>query len=157
MNYMKIKNYDIANGDGVRTSLFVSGCDLHCRGCFNKESWDLNAGQFFSRKVKKELFKNLKLDYIKGLSLLGGDPFNPNNVKDIAFLVEDTKRLFPNKTIWVWSGYTLEELTEREDQYTREILDNIDVLVDGRFIEEEKDLSLRFRGSRNQRLIYFAK
>ena len=157
MNYIKIKNYDIANGDGVRTSLFVSGCDLHCRGCFNKESWDLNAGQFFSRKVKKELFKNLKLDYIKGLSLLGGDPFNPNNVKDIAFLVEDTKRLFPNKTIWVWSGYTLEELNERIDQYKKEILDNIDVLVDGRFIEEEKDLSLRFRGSRNQRLIYLAK
>ena len=157
MNYIKIKNYDIANGDGVRTSLFVSGCDLHCRGCFNKESWDLNAGQFFSREVKKELFKNLKLDYIKGLSLLGGDPFNPNNVKDIAFLVEDTKRLFPNKTIWVWSGYTLEELTERKDQYTREILDNIDVLVDGRFIEEEKDLSLRFRGSKNQRLIHLAK
>ena len=157
MNYIKIKNYDIANGDGVRTSLFVSGCDLHCRGCFNKESWDLNAGQFFSRKVKKELFKNLKLDYIKGLSLLGGDPFNPNNVKDIACLVEDTKRLFPNKTIWVWSGYTLEELNARKDQYTKEILDNIDVLVDGRFIEEEKDLSLRFRGSRNQRLIYLAK
>ena len=91
------------------------------------------------------------------MSLLGGDPFNPNNVKDIAFLVEDTKRLFPNKTIWVWSGYTLEELNERKDQYTKEILDNIDVLVDGRFIEEEKDLSLRFRGSRNQRLIYLAK
>ena len=157
MNYMKIKNYDIANGDGVRTSLFVSGCDLHCRGCFNKESWDLNAGQFFSRKVKKELLKNLEPDYIKGLSLLGGDPFNPNNVKDIAFLVEDTKRLFPDKTIWAWSGYTLDELLERKDQYTKKILNNIDVLVDGQFIEEEKDLSLRFRGSRNQRLIYFAK
>lgn len=157
MNYMKIKNYDIANGDGVRTSLFVSGCDLHCRGCFNKESWELNAGQFFSRKVKKELLKNLEPDYIKGLSLLGGDPFNPNNVKDIAFLVEDTKRLFPDKTIWAWSGYTLDELLERKDQYTKKILDNIDVLVDGQFIEEEKDLSLRFRGSRNQRLIYFAK
>ncbi len=157
MNYMKIKNYDIANGDGVRTSLFVSGCDLHCRGCFNKESWDLNAGQFFSRKVKKELLKNLEPDYIKGLSLLGGDPFNPNNVKDIAFLVEDTKRLFPDKTIWAWSGYTLDELLERKDQYTKKILDNIDVLVDGQFIEEEKDLSLRFRGSRNQRLVYFAK
>jgi len=154
---MKIKNYDIANGDGVRTSLFVSGCDLHCRGCFNKESWELNAGQFFSRKVKKELLKNLEPDYIKGLSLLGGDPFNPNNVKDIAFLVEDTKRLFPDKTIWAWSGYTLDELLERKDQYTKKILDNIDVLVDGQFIEEEKDLSLRFRGSRNQRLIYFAK
>ena len=154
---MKIKNYDIANGDGVRTSLFVSGCDLHCRGCFNKESWDLNAGQFFSRKVKKELLKNLEPDYIKGLSLLGGDPFNPNNVKDIAFLVEDTKRLFPDKTIWAWSGYTLDELLERKDQYTKKILDNIDVLVDGQFIEEEKDLSLRFRGSRNQRLIYFVK
>ena len=154
---MKIKNYDIANGDGVRTSLFVSGCDLHCRGCFNKESWELNAGQFFSRKVKKELLKNLEPDYIKGLSLLGGDPFNPNNVKDIAFLVEDTKSLFPDKTIWAWSGYTLDELLERKDQYTKKILDNIDVLVDGQFIEEEKDLSLRFRGSRNQRLIYFAK
>ena len=153
MYYGNIKYYDISNGDGVRTSLFVSGCNHHCKGCFNEVAWDFDYGKEFSYNTLKEILDSLKPDYIAGLSILGGEPLDYKNINTISTIVEVVRKSFPNKSIWVYTGYTYEELLERNNLFTSLILNKIDVLVDGKFIEELKDISLKFRGSSNQRII----
>ena len=153
MNYAEIKYNDIANGVGVRTSLFVSGCSHHCKGCFNEVAWDFDYGKEFSYNTLKEILDSLKPDYIAGLSILGGEPLDHKNINAVSTIVEVVRKSFPNKSIWVYTGYTYEELLERNNLFTSLILNKIDVLVDGKFIEELKDISLKFRGSSNQRII----
>jgi anaerobic ribonucleoside-triphosphate reductase activating protein len=151
MNYMVIKKLDVANGPGCRVSLFVSGCDRKCKECFNPESWNPNNGEKFTEETKQEIIEALNNPYIKGFSILGGDPFFPDNRKNILDLVKDIKKTYPYKTIWIWTGYKLEDLIE--DLTCKEIIGNIDFLVDGEFRIEEKDLKLQFSGSKNQRVI----
>lgn len=155
MNYSTIKYCDIANGTGVRTTLFVSGCRNHCKGCFQPETWDFNYGQPFTSETTKEIIANSNHDYIEGLTLLGGDPFEEENQRDLYVLTSTFKTHFPNKNIWAYTGYLYEDLLEGKKQtdFTRLLLENIDVLVDGPFIQEQKNLCLKFRGSENQRLI----
>ena len=157
MNYLEIKKYDIANGPGVRTSLFVSGCTHHCKGCFNPESWNFDAGSKFTDKTIDEIIESLKPDYVKGLTLLGGEPFEPGNQAALIPLVKKVKEIYPNKNIWAFSGYLFDkqimDVMSKKYDFTIELLKYIDVLVDGEFKEEEKDLSIIFRGSRNQRII----
>lgn len=155
MNYAEIKEYDIANGPGVRMSLFVSGCDHHCKNCFNPETWEYDYGKPFTNDTIEELIKLLEPSYITGLTLLGGDPLMPKNIETVASLCCKIKEVYPDKSIWCYTGYTWEYLMEvkRKNKHLRDILRYIDVLVDGPFIEEEKDLTLKFRGSRNQRII----
>ena len=147
MNYCEIKKYDIANGDGVRVSLFVSGCRNHCQGCFNPETWDFNYGDLYTEDVEKEITEALKPEYISGLTVLGGDPFEPENIEAVTALCKRVKELYPEKTIWVYTGYYFEDFKDRE------IMKYIDVLVDGPFEMDKKDISLRFRGSSNQRIL----
>ena len=156
MNYATIKNCDIANGTGVRVSLFVSGCTHHCKGCFNAEAWDFNYGEPFTKEVENEILDMLKPDYIKGLSLLGGEPFEPQNMACLVPFLEKYKKLYPQKNIWSYSGYTFEEMTEgklSKDPNTAKMLGMIDILVDGEFVEAKRNLMLKFRGSENQRLL----
>lgn len=159
MKYANIKKFDIANGSGVRVSLFVSGCTHHCKGCFNQEAWDFNYGEEFTEEVQEEIIKSLSPDYIAGLSLLGGEPFEPENQKSLLPFIKKVKAIFPNKDIWCWTGYTLEELLDSnissraKCEYTSDMLKYIDILVDGEFKEDLKDISLKFRGSSNQRII----
>ena len=147
MNYAGIKKNDIANGPGVRVSLFVSGCRNHCPGCFNPETWDFNYGEPFTRKTEKEIIKALRPSWIQGLSILGGDPMEPENQKALLPLLKRIRVMCPGKDVWLYTGYTYEAVRDSE------ILKWVDVLVDGPFIEAEKDISLAFRGSRNQRII----
>lgn len=156
MNYSLIRKCDIANGPGVRVSLFVSGCTHHCPGCFQPETWDFDYGQPFIWKTQHWIFSLLEPSYIDGLTILGGEPLEPGNQRDLLPFVEAVRREFPNKTIWVYSGYTLEQLRARTGEHgavTESLLSLIDILVDGPFIEEKKDLRLKFCGSSNQRLI----
>ena len=158
MNYGEIKFYDIANGVGVRTSLFVSGCRNHCEDCFNRETWAFDFGKPYTRETEDEIIESLKPDYIAGLSVLGGEPFEKENQPEVLKLVKRVKKEFPKKSVWIYSGFTFEELIGEKDSrayspISKEILSLCDVLVDGRFILEEKDISLQFRGSRNQRII----
>lgn len=156
MHYANIKNCDIANGPGVRVSLFVSGCTHHCPGCFNEVAWDFEYGEPFTQQTIDKILNMLAPDYIKGLTLLGGEPFEPQNQKPILELLRQMKARYPEKTIWAFSGYTYEQITSGklgDWEITQEYLRNLDVLVDGPFIEARKDLSLRFRGSDNQRQI----
>lgn len=157
MNYATIKNCDIANGPGVRVSLFVSGCTHHCKGCFNQVAWDFDYGQPFTRDTIDQIVALLKPAYIRGLTLLGGEPFEPQNQGAIVELLRQVKAQCPDKSIWAFSGYLFDRdiLSGRlgDWEITREYLSYLDVLVDGPFIEEKKNLSLRFRGSENQRLI----
>lgn len=156
MNYATIKNCDIANGKGIRVSLFVSGCNHHCPGCFNKEAWDFEYGKPFTKNTIDYIVELLKHDYINGLSVLGGEPLDPMNIIRVCEFLFHIKNIFgDSKNIWLYTGYTWEELMERAhiDLMTRATLEKIDVLVDGRFVEAEKDISLLFRGSRNQRII----
>ena len=150
MNYIKITKNDIANGPGVRCVLWVAGCDLHCVGCHNPSTWDFNAGQPFNANAKNELFEILSKPYIQGLSISGGHPLDSHNLEDVLALVKEVKTKFPAKDIWLYTGYLYEELYYRE---ISRILLYIDVLVDGPYIEEQRDITLTFRGSRNQRLI----
>ncbi len=159
-NYVKIKNFSIENGEGIRTSIFFSGCEFACRGCFNKDIQDFNVGKPFTKEVYENEIKPTINKHIAGMSVLGGEPLHPKNLSATFNLLRWFKRDFPNKTIWVWSGYTLEELLS--DEYMIKtpsfnmielILENIDILVDGRFVEKEKDLTLKWRGSKNQRVI----
>ena len=148
MNYADIKKVDVANGPGVRVSLFVSGCRNHCKGCFNPETWDFNYGEKWIYVTNTlDILYSLEPDYISGLSILGGDPMEPENVNTITRLCRKVKKIFPNKTIWIYTGYVYESLKDLE------IMKYIDVLVDGPFIESLKDISLKFRGSSNQRII----
>ena len=154
MNYAAIKNCDIANGPGVRVSLFVSGCTHHCPGCFNEVAWDFDYGEPFTEEVMDKIVDMMRPDYIKGLTLLGGEPFEPQNQQGIVQLLRKVKAQLPQKSIWAFSGYLFDKdiLSGRLGD-TREYLSYLDVLVDGPFVEAKKNLSLRFRGSENQRLI----
>ena len=151
MNYATIKKTDIANGTGVRVSLFVSGCTHHCKGCFNPETWDFDYGQPFTREVAREILDACAPDYISGLSLLGGEPFERANQAELLKLLEEFGERYPEKNVWCYTGYTLEECLA--DPARRECLRWIDTLVDGRYVEALRDLSLDFRGSSNQRII----
>lgn len=147
MNYGAIKKHDVANGPGVRVSIFVSGCPHHCPGCFNEELWDYEAGQPFTFAEELTIMMAAKPDHIKGLSVLGGEPLAPHNRRDVLNLCQHFKGHHPDKNIWIYTGYTWEQVKDLP------VMDYIDVLVDGRFIEAEKDLNLKFRGSKNQRII----
>lgn len=157
MNYATIKPFDVANGPGVRVSLFVSGCTHRCKGCFNEEAWDFNYGEEFTEKQEKEILEAMKPAYIKGFSLLGGEPFEPKNQAVLAPFLEKIKKEYPDKDIWCYSGYDFENdlLTGRlcDFSITDRMLSQIDILVDGKFVEELKNLKLRFKGSENQRII----
>ena len=157
MYYGTIKNFDVADGPGCRVSLFVSGCRNHCSGCFNQETWDFHYGQEFTAETEQIILQALAPDYIQGLSLLGGDPFEPENQRELLHLLRNVKAAFPKKDIWAYTGYTLEKLQNAEGhprcEVTDEMLSMIDILVDGPFFEARKNISLRFRGSDNQRII----
>lgn len=157
MNYAIIKNCDIANGPGVRVSLFVSGCTHHCKGCFNEVAWDFDYGQPFTQETVDAILDMLKPSYVKGITLLGGEPFEPQNQPAIVDLLRQIRERYPEKTVWAFSGYLFDKdiLPGRlgDPAITKAFLSYVDVLVDGRFVEEKKDLTLRFRGSSNQRII----
>lgn len=157
MNYADIKKCDVANGPGVRVSLFVSGCTHHCKGCFNPETWSFSYGQPFTKESVETILEALAPDYIKGFTLLGGEPFEPQNQEEEVKLLRRIRQSFPEKSIWCFTGYRFDQdilgVMKQRDPYAMELLSYIDVLVDGEFVEEQKDLSLRFRGSGNQRQI----
>ena len=154
MNYATIKKNDIANGKGVRVSLFVSGCRHRCKNCFNREAWDFDYGAPYTETVQEEILEALDHSYVAGLSLLGGEPFEPENQQALVGLLHAFRERFPDKTVWCYSGFTMEQLLEGTvGEYAQELLSLMDVLVDGRFVEELKDPSLLFRGSSNQRII----
>ena len=157
MNYATIKPRDIANGPGVRVSLFVSGCNHRCPGCFNEEAWDFDYGQPFDQSTIDEILELLQPDYVQGLTLLGGEPFDPRNQGAIVELLRQIKAKYPQKSIWAFSGYLFDRDilpgSLGDPAITREYLSYLDVLVDGPFIQSRKNLTLRFRGSDNQRLI----
>ena len=158
MNYGQIYYADVANGIGCRTALFVSGCTHHCKGCFNEMTWDFNYGQKYTKEVEDEIIESLKPSYIDGLTILGGEPMEIVNQKEIRPLLERIKKEVPRATIWIYSGYTLEELIDASNKRchgedTDAILSMTDILVDGEFELDKKDLMLRFRGSSNQRVI----
>lgn len=157
MYYGEIKNCDIANGEGVRVTLFVSGCTNHCKNCFQPQTWAFDYGQPFTEETEEYILKLLRPDYINGLTLLGGEPFEPANQRALLPFVRRVRARYPRKNIWSFTGFTYEELM-REGSYPRceatdELLSLLDVLVDGRYVDALKDISLRFRGSSNQRLI----
>lgn len=157
MNYAAIKECDVANGPGVRVSLFVSGCNHHCKGCFNQIAWNFNYGNEFTNETINKILDDLDREYIEGLSLLGGEPLEYVNQKGLVSLVKQVKTRFPNKTIWCYTGFDFEKdvmgkMYNIWDE-TKELIQNIDVIVDGKFEEEKKNPSLKFRGSENQRLI----
>lgn len=158
MHYGEIKIADIANGIGVRVSLFVSGCRNKCKECFNPMTWSFQYGNVYDDKVEDALIAALDKNYIDGLTILGGEPFEPENQEEVLQLVKRVKNELPNKSIWIYSGFTYEELIGEVQSraylsITKDILENIDILVDGRFDIKQKDISLKFRGSRNQRII----
>ena len=157
MYYGNIKDYDVANGLGVRVTLFISGCRNHCEGCFQPETWDFQYGKLFTQETEDELLKMLEPDYIAGFTCLGGEPFEPENQKVLVGLFRDIKQAYPEKTIWCYTGYRYgEDLAEGGSKFTdvtEEMLGYIDVLVDGKFELEQKDITLHFRGSRNQRVL----
>ena len=157
MNYAAIKWADVANGPGVRVSLFVSGCTHRCPGCFNEEAQDIGYGQPFTQAEEDKIVEALAPAHIKGLSLLGGEPFEPDNQLALLPFLRRVKETYPQKEIWCYSGYTLDEELWKDSrarcQYTDEMLALIDILVDGPFVEAQKDLNLRFRGSSNQRIL----
>lgn len=157
MNFGNIKYNAIEDGVGCRTVLFVSGCRHHCKGCFQPETWNFDYGQELTDDIKQQILDSLNQSYIRGLTILGGEPFEPENQRELLPFIRQVKELYPDKDIWMYSGYTIEELLD--DQYdcctedTLEILSSIDILVDGEFMEDLKDISLPFRGSENQRVI----
>ena len=154
MNYADIKKVDVANGPGVRVSLFVSGCTHHCEECFNPETWDFSYGSPFGEAEIERILTLLSPDHIRGLSLLGGEPFEPANQGPVLELVRRVRKELPQKTIWCYTGYLYEELAAGEiGDHSRALLEELDVLVDGPFVLAKKDLGLRFRGSNNQRII----
>lgn len=151
MKYAKIRKMDISNGEGVRVSLFVQGCSFHCKNCFNQETWDFNGGKEFTIAEIQKIIELANKDYIAGLSVLGGEPLHNNNVDEVFHIVATFKEKFPNKDIWLWTGFKFEDAIK--DSKRKFILRNIDVLVDGQFEEDKKDLTLKWRGSSNQRVI----
>lgn len=156
MNYAEIKYCDIANGEGVRTTLFVSGCRLHCPGCFNQEAQDFSAGAEFTPEVEERILESLAPSYVDGFTLLGGEPMEPENQRGLVAFVERIKERYPEKSVWCFTGYLLEDLLEggrRRTDVTDRLLSCIDVLVDGPYIAAQHEITLRFRGSANQRII----
>lgn len=157
MNYAEIKKTDIANGPGVRVSLFVSGCRHRCPGCFNDIAWDFDYGKLFDDNVQDELLEALAPKYIAGLTILGGEPFEPENQIELLPFIRRVRERFPNKNIWIFTGFVFDTELLGESRArcsaTDEILSMVDVIVDGRFVESEKDITLRFKGSSNQRII----
>lgn len=157
MNYATIKPVDIANGEGVRVSLFVSGCRHKCKNCFNSEAWSFSYGKPFTTETIEQLLGFLAPDYITGVTLLGGEPFEPENQPELAKFLEEFKAKFPTKNVWCYTGFVYDKellgKSRAKTPYTLKMLKNIDVLVDGRFVENLKDISLKFRGSSNQRII----
>lgn len=159
MNYAEIKYVDVANGPGCRVNLFVSGCSHHCDACFNQETWDYNYGTEFSEREEEIIMNRLNHDYIKGFTVLGGEPMDPVNISTVANLCRKIRETYPEKSIWIYSGYTLDQLVKKytygtpQHAYFDMLLGTIDVLVDGPFVKDLKDLKLKFRGSSNQRII----
>ena len=157
MNYADIKKIDVANGEGVRVSVFVSGCNHHCKGCFNQCAWDFNYGKEFSEKEEQQIIEYMNHDYISGLSLLGGEPLEPKNQEGLLPLVKKVKEQFPDKNIWCYTGFDFEKdvvgKMAKNNETTRELLKYIDVIVDGKFEEDKRDLKLQFRGSSNQKIV----
>jgi len=157
MNYADIKDVDIQDGIGVRTALYVSGCTIHCKGCHNKVAWDFNYGSTFDEAAKNRIFNNLSNSYIEGLSILGGEPFELMNQAELSLFVQEVKARFPEKSIWVWTGYQFDQKILFGDylkyNFTKKFVDNIDIVVDGQFVEEKKMIDLKYRGSYNQRMI----
>lgn len=157
MNYADIKQYDVANGVGIRVSLFVSGCTHHCKGCFNKETWDFSYGEPFTEKEIERILEYLKPDYVTGLTLLGGEPMEPSNQEALLPLLRKVHQDYPNKTIWCYSGYLFDQdimgRMYKESKTTEEFVSYLDILVDGPFVLEKKNLKINFRGSENQRII----
>lgn len=157
MNFANIKFNDIANGEGIRVSLFVSGCTHHCKNCFNKVAWDFNYGKPFTKEVEDKIINALKPEHINGLTLLGGEPMEPANQKGLLDFIKRVKQTYPHKSIWCYSGYLFDKELLQDSRahcpWTKELLSYIDILVDGKFIEELKDITLRFKGSSNQRVI----
>lgn len=159
MNYAKIKKCDVANGPGVRVSLFVSGCNHHCKNCFNQEAWDFNYGNNFTDEQENEIIEDLKPSYITGLSLLGGEPFEKTNQEGLVPLIKKVKQAYPDKKIWCYTGFSFDKqiigqmIDSENRETTKEMLNNIDYIVDGKFVEELKNPKLKFRGSSNQRII----
>lgn len=161
MHYSTIKDCDIANGIGVRITLFVSGCTNHCKNCFQPQTWDFDFGEPFTEETEEKLLQMLKPDYINGLTLLGGEPMEPQNQRALVPFLKRVRETYPNKNIWCFTGFTYEVLktdgSHPRCEVTDEMLSLIDVLVDGRYVDELKDLTLQFRGSSNQRLIDMVK
>lgn len=157
MNYATIKPVDVANGPGVRVSLFVSGCTHYCEGCFNAEAWDFSYGQLFTEETQEELLKLLDHDYIEGLTLLGGEPMEPQNQEGLLPFIKKVREKFPKKSIWCFTGYDFEKdiLADMmvSSQVTRELVPMFDVMVDGEFVASKRNLRLKFRGSENQRIL----
>lgn len=157
MHYGKIQNCDIANGQGVRVSLFVSGCRNHCKNCFQPETWNFDYGNPYTEETEEYIIQLLSKPYIQGLTILGGEPLEPENQQGLLRLLKRVKSDYPEKDIWCYTGYTLEQALKDGSpcrcDVTDELLSAIDVLVDGRFVEELKDITLKFRGSSNQRII----
>lgn len=149
MRYAQIRSMDVTDGDGIRVALYTQGCRLHCKNCYNYEIWDFNGGQAWSTDVQNTLFTLCDKPYISGLSILGGEPLSPENLADLAELFNAFHKRFPEKNIWMWTGYVYENLTDEQ----KAVADLVDVLVDGPFVDELKDLSLKFRGSSNQRIL----
>lgn len=149
MNYTLIRSIDIANGEGIGTALFVSGCPFHCEGCFNPETWDYGYGKEFTQKTLISLIEATDKSYISRISILGGEPLAPVNLETVSLIIESLKKRFPEKRIWIYSGYTYESLNKNQLR----VISKADILVDGQFIKEKKDLNLKFRGSSNQRII----
>ena len=167
MNYLKIEHEDVCNGTGLRVVLWLSGCSHHCYNCQNPQTWDPNSGIPFDESAKQEILNELSKDYISGITFSGGDPLHENNLDEVLKLVKEIRISFPEKTIWLYSGYNFDLLNSKYNEYkytpfaanadewlTRwEIISNVDILVDGEYIDEQKDLTLKFRGSKNQRVI----
>lgn len=160
MKYATIRKMDISNGTGIGVSLFVQGCHFHCKNCFNSSTWDFNGGKEWNDDIKNKFFNYINKEYIDRISILGGEPLADENIKEINSLINELKSIYPDKKIWLYSGYTWEEIfpsitkdLSRCDILRQNTINKIDVLVDGLFIDELKDLSLKFRGSKNQRII----
>lgn len=157
LNYASIKKNDIANGTGVRVSLFVSGCTHHCKGCFNSETWDFNYGMEYTDQTEQQILNALNFPHISGLTLIGGEPMEPSNQRELVKLVKKVKHEYPEKNIWCYTGYTLEKdllnISQARCEVTDEFLSYIDILVDGKFELNKRNIMLKFRGSENQRII----
>lgn len=148
MRYNKIRKMDISNGEGIRVSIFFQGCEFHCKNCFNPDTWDFNGGLEFTDKEIEEIIELCKADHISGISILGGEPMHPNNIAGTTKLAKRFKEVYPNKTIWAWSGFLFDTYVKN-----KEVCKYLDVLVDGQFVDELRNPNLKWRGSSNQRVI----